>query len=81
VEPVVERYLVVHRQSVLDGVPNQEQARVIEGAGVQQAKRAGRPGLEGPDTLTDNASADHEMQLIDQAGGEKVVPEDVTAKY
>jgi hypothetical protein len=29
-----------------DGVPGQEQARAIEGAGVQQAERAGRPGLE-----------------------------------
>lgn len=71
----------MHRRSALDGVPNQEQARAIEGAGVQQAKGAGRPGFECPDTLTDNASADHEMQLVDQAGGEKVVPEDVTAKY
>ena len=66
---------------MLDGVPNQEQAGAIEGAGVQQAKRAGRPSFECPDALADDASADHEMQLIDQAGGEQVVPEDVTAKY
>ena len=51
----------IQARLALDGVPGQEQARAIEGAGVQQAERAGRPGLERPHALADHASADHEM--------------------
>src|SRR5262249_59314729 len=38
----------IQTRLALDGVPGQEQARAIEGAGVQQAERAGWPGLEPP---------------------------------
>ena len=55
----------------------------LEPSKVRVSSRRSEPGgrVSNADTLTDNAGADHEMQLIDQAGGEEVVPEDVTAKY
>ena len=72
---------VLVRQFSANGVPSQEQARTIEGADIQQAEPSGRPGLECPHAFIDHASANHEMQLVDQAGGEQVVPENVAAKY
>ena len=51
-------------RSALDGIPGQEQARAVEGAGLQQAERARRPGLESPHALADHAGTDHEVQLV-----------------
>jgi hypothetical protein len=69
------------QQSAFYGVADQKQARTVEGAGVQQAERAGRPVLERPHAVADHAGTDHEVQLVYQAVGKQVVPEDVTAEY
>src|SRR6187399_2324467 len=69
------------QQSAFDGIAGQEQARAFKGAGIQQAERAGRPGLENSHALADHAGADHEMQLVQQALGKQVVPKNVTAEY
>src|SRR5262245_44719194 len=66
---------------MLDSIPGQEQARTVEGACVQQAERAGRPSLERPHPVADHAGADHKVQLVDQALGEQVIPENVTTAH
>src|SRR5690606_28072739 len=51
-----------------------------ERPGVHQAERPSEPGLERPHAVADHAGTDHEVQLVHQAVGEQVVPEDVTAE-
>lgn len=69
------------QQLAFDGVAGKEQARAFKGTGAQQAKRAGRPGLENSHALAHHAGADHEVQFVHQAIGKQGVPKNVAAAY
>jgi hypothetical protein len=57
------------------GISNEHVVRAVERAGAQQLERGGRRGAEDGRACAQDDRPDDQVELVDQAGGQQVVPQ------
>jgi hypothetical protein len=63
------------RLASVGGVPDEHVVRAVKRSGAEQPERGGRRSAEGRGALAEDDRPDDQVELVDQADGQQVVPE------